>query len=64
MIVPTETGETAMAMTAAERVRAVRERRRRRPARREVQLTIVLHDHDLAEIAKRGYESAASNSRR
>ena len=36
----------------------MREARRRR-ARREVQLTIVLHEHDLAEIAKRGYQSAA-----
>jgi predicted ATPase len=30
MIVPIETGDTAMAMTATERVRAVRERRRER----------------------------------
>jgi hypothetical protein len=36
-----------MAMTAVERVRAVRERRRRR----EIQLTIVLHQDDLGEIA-------------
>jgi hypothetical protein len=27
---------------------------------RNVQLTIVLHEDDLAEIAKRGYEGAAS----
>jgi hypothetical protein len=33
---------------------------RRRRARREVQLTILLHEGDLAEIAKRGYEGAAS----
>ena len=39
MIVPIETGEMTMAMTATERVRAVRERRRRR----EIQLTAVLH---------------------
>jgi hypothetical protein len=45
-----------MSTTSTERMR---ERRRRR-ARREVQLTIVLHEHDLAEIAKRGYEGAAS----
>ena len=49
-----------MSTTSTERMR---ERHRRR-ARREVQLTIVLHEDDLAEIAKRGYESAASNSRR
>jgi hypothetical protein len=42
-----------MAMTAAERVRAVRERRRRR----EIQLTVVLHEDDLGEIARRGYEA-------
>ena len=36
-----------MAMTAAERVRAVRERRRRR----EIQLTVVMHQDDLGEIA-------------
>jgi hypothetical protein len=36
-----------------------RETRRRR-ARREVLLTIVLHEDDLAEIANRGYEGAAS----
>jgi hypothetical protein len=47
-----------MAMTAAERVRAVRERRRRR----EIQLTVVLHEDDMAEIAKRGYEGAASTN--
>jgi hypothetical protein len=41
-----------MAMTATERVRAVRERRRRR----EIQLTVVLHQDDLGEIARRGYE--------
>jgi hypothetical protein len=45
-----------MAMTASERVRAVRERRRRR----EIQLTVVMHEDDMAEIAKRGYEGAAS----
>jgi len=56
MIVPIETGETAMAMTATERVRAVRERRRRR----EIQVTVVLHQDDLGEIARRGYEGAAS----
>jgi len=39
MIVPIEAGEITMAMTTAERVRAVRERRRRR----EIQLTVVLH---------------------
>jgi hypothetical protein len=37
----------------------MREARRRR-ARREVPVTIVLHEDDLAEIAKRGYEGAAS----
>jgi hypothetical protein len=47
-----------MAMTAAERVRAVRERRRRR----EIQLTVVLHEDDLGEIARRGYEGAASTN--
>jgi len=52
MIVPIEAGEITMAMTAAERVRAVRERRRRR----EIQLTAVLHEDDMVEIARRGYE--------
>ena len=33
---------------------------RRRRARREVQLTIVLHEGHMAEIAMRGYEGAAS----
>jgi hypothetical protein len=56
MIVPIEAGEITMAMTTAERVRAVRERRRRR----EIQLTVVLHEDDLGEIARRGYEGAAS----
>jgi hypothetical protein len=55
-----EAGETAMAMTATERVRAVRERRRRR----EIQLTVVLHQDDLREIARRGYEDAATTDRR
>ena len=48
-----------MAMTATERVRAVRERRRRR----EIQVTVVLHQDDLGEIARRGYEGAASTDR-
>ena len=48
-----------MAMTAAERVRAVRERRRRR----EIQLTVVLHEDDLREIARHGYDGAASTDR-
>jgi pyridoxal biosynthesis lyase PdxS len=52
-------GEITMAMTAAERVRAVRERRRRR----EIQLTVVMHQDDLGEIARRGYEGAASTDR-
>ena len=45
-----------MSTTGTERMREIRRRR----ARREVQLTIVLHEGDLAEIAKRGYEGAAS----
>jgi hypothetical protein len=45
-----------MYTTSTERMRE----RRQRVARREVQLTIVLHKDDLAEIAKRGYEGAAS----
>jgi hypothetical protein len=49
-------GEITMAMTAAERVRAVRERRRRR----EIQLTVVMHQDDLGEIARRGYEITAN----
>ena len=48
-----------MAMTATERVRAVRERRRRR----EIQVTVVLHQDDLKEIGRRGYEGAASTDR-
>ena len=48
-----------MAMTATERVRAVRERRRRR----KIQVTVVLHQDDLREIARRGYEGAASTDR-
>ena len=59
MIVPIEAGEITMAMTAAERVRAVRERRRRR----EIQLTVVLHEDDLREIARHGYDGAASTDR-
>jgi hypothetical protein len=47
MMVSIHEGETTMAMTAAERVRAVRERRRRR----EIQLTVVLHEDDMTEIA-------------
>jgi hypothetical protein len=47
MMVSIDEGETTMAMTAAERVRAVRERRRRR----EIQLTAVLHEDDMTEIA-------------
>jgi hypothetical protein len=49
-----------MSMTATERMRAVRERRRRR----EIHLTAVLHQDDVAEIAHRGYEDAAPNDRR
>jgi hypothetical protein len=49
-----------MAMTAAERVRAVRERRRRR----EIQLMVVLHEDELREIARRGYDDAATTDRR
>jgi hypothetical protein len=45
-----------MSTTSTERMR---ERRRRR-ARRDVQLTIVLHEDDLAEIAERGYEGASA----
>ena len=56
MIVPMEAGEITMAMTAAERVRAVRERRRRR----EIQVTVVLHQDDLGEITRCGYEDAAT----
>ena len=48
-----------MAVTALERVRAVRERRRRR----EIQLTVVLHQDDLGEVGRRGYEGAASTDR-
>jgi hypothetical protein len=56
--VSVDEGETTMAMTAAERVRAVRERLRRR----EIQLTVVMHEDDLGEIARRGYEGAASTN--
>ena len=45
-----------MSTTSTERMRETRGRR----ARRDVQLTIVLHEDDVAEIAKRGYEGAAS----
>jgi hypothetical protein len=37
-------------------VRAVRERRRRR----EIQVTVVLHQDDLGEITRCGYEDAAT----
>lgn len=40
----------------SERVRAVRERRRRR----EIQVTVVLHQDDLGEITRCGYEDAAT----
>ena len=42
----------------SERVRAVRERRRRR----EIQVTVVLHQDDLREIARDGYDGAASTN--
>jgi hypothetical protein len=45
-----------MSTKSTERMRE----RHRRGARREVQVTIVLHEDDLAEIANRGYEGAAS----
>jgi hypothetical protein len=45
-----------MSTTSTERMGGGRQRR----ARREVQATIALHEDDLAEIAKRGYEGAAS----
>ena len=49
-------GETKMSMTGTDRVRALRERRRRR----QIQLTVVLHEDDLGEIARRGYAEAAT----
>jgi hypothetical protein len=52
--VSVDEGETTMAMTAAERVRAVRERRRRR----EIQLTVVLHEDDMAEPRKVGLSAS------
>ena len=45
-----------MSTSSIDRIRELRRRR----ARREVQLMIVLHEDDLAEIAKRGYEGATS----
>jgi hypothetical protein len=44
-----------MAMTAMERMRAVRARRRRRT----LVLSVEVHGDDLREIARRGYEGAA-----
>jgi hypothetical protein len=43
------------AMTAMERMRAVRARRRRRT----LVLSVEVHGDDLREIARRGYEGAA-----
>jgi hypothetical protein len=45
-----------MSTTSTERMREMRRRR----ARREVQLAIALQEDELAGIAKRGYEGAAS----
>jgi hypothetical protein len=42
-----------MSTTSTERMREMRRRR----ARREVQLAIVLQEDELAGIAKRGYEA-------
>ena len=44
-----------MAMTAMERMRAVRVRRRRRT----LVLSVEVHGDDLREIARRGYEGTA-----
>ena len=46
-----------MAVTAMERMRAVRARRRRRT----FVLSVEVHEDDLREIALRGYEGAASS---
>ena len=48
-----------MRTTSAERMRALRARRRRTKLR----LMIDLHEDDLREIALRGYEGAASTDR-
>ena len=53
-------GETTMAMTATERVRAVRQRRRRRM----LLLSVEVHEDDLRQIARRGYEDAATTDRK
>ena len=60
MMASMDEGETIMAMTAKERVRAVRERRRRRM----LVLSVEVHEDDLREIALRGYEDAATTDRR
>ena len=49
-----------MAITAMERMRAVRARRRRRT----FVLSVEVHEDDLREIALRGYEDAATTDRR
>jgi hypothetical protein len=51
MMASMDEGETTTAMTAAERVRAVRERRRRRM----LVLSVEVHADDLREIARRGW---------
>jgi hypothetical protein len=49
-----------MAMTATERSRVLRERR----AAREVVLTVVVGEDELLEIARAGYDDAASTGRK
>jgi hypothetical protein len=49
-----------MAMTASERSRVLRERR----ARGKLVLTVVVGEDELAEIAKAGYDGAASPDRK
>ena len=49
-----------MAMTATERSRALRERR----ANGKVVLTVVVGEDELVEIARAGYDQAASGNRK
>jgi hypothetical protein len=53
-------GDHTMAMTATERSRVLRERR----AHGKVVLTVVVGEDELAEIARAGYDRAASADRK